>query len=458
MASLFRSAAPKLSTPQPTAAPPATTSDGSPAKGVFDRYLAPSPAGSPSSTPRPPTEKRETQAQKKVRGLVEKFELKAKSLGTTNGTGGIKSSSSSKSLSSEAAGSPSAEEPTVVKKEEDASEVADDKVKSESAEPASAPAPTSSAVASPKPHHKGASTPFIPLATTTSVPSPSASPRPASPLLPPPESDLPVITSLSSQHLEPPSEASPSILSPIGEMANPLAATMYDQIKSVAAVLSGTHEMTPEQAAPRPPRQPSPEPEDEPEPVTKADVKKEEQEVEVPKPKEDDKSTLSTPTTSQSQESVGESTATAPSSSTSEAATPAAVEVKKEETEEPIVKKEENKEETVPVKKEDVEAEDVKPDVSAVKTEEDTTPQAPLKLTHRHTLFFSDTSPNKKASGSSSAAYEHGLQPLFTSGTVQEFCGSWKALRTHLKTTTNGDDGVSRTPEVFRGVWTGQAC
>ena len=450
MASLFRSSAPKLSTPTPAPAPPATTSDGSPAKGVFDRYLAPSPSGSPSTTPRPPTEKRETQAQKKVRGLVERFELKAKSLvGTSPPPNGIKSSSSSKSLSAKAAEdgplSPSGDEPAEVKRAEPTGQPTTGDVKPGAQAAATATTPSTTIPSSTTITTTTSTTPPSPPATrpTIDTSSPSASPRPPSPLLPPPESDQPIITSLTSLHLEPPSEASPSILSPIGETANPFATKMYDQIKSVAAVLAGNQDDDGKAANPRPPRQPSPEPEDER--AVKVEVKEEEHEAEVPKEKEDvTKSAVSTPTTSQSQESASDSTATVPSSSSSEAAGPVATEVKKEEVETSI--KKEDEEET---------AKDVKPEVdsstaattpavkSEVKSEEDGPAQATLPLTHRHTLFFSDTSPNKKASGSSSAAYEHGLQPLFTSGTVNDFCGSWKALRTHLKTTTGNDDGLS---------------
>ncbi|CED84923.1 protein ife-isoform a [Phaffia rhodozyma] len=69
----------------------------------------------------------------------------------------------------------------------------------------------------------------------------------------------------------------------------------------------------------------------------------------------------------------------------------------------------------------------------------------PHPLNSAYCLFFQDTSPTKKASSTAEDthnAYSHGQKLIFTVQTVEEFCSSWNALRSYIRTVVNSNDGL----------------
>lgn len=108
----------------------------------------------------------------------------------------------------------------------------------------------------------------------------------------------------------------------------------------------------------------------------------------------------------------------------------------------------------------DVESQE--PEKAATETEkEPKEPTEPHPLANAWTLFFSNTGITKEPAhsrkssttstpnpnDSTAALYSHGLTPLFTSRTVEELFGSWKALRRGVAVLTGNGGKVEKEGE-----------
>lgn len=450
-----RSPAPKLS--QPTAAPPLASGAISPAKGSFGRYLPPSPIPSPSTTPRN-DKLLQTPASQSVRGLIEQFEVKTKHINNAvspssspsrlravsrgSASASLASSSSSVSsmsatpkLDSSSSASPSVADTPTVAVLDSSDEPAVDSLSLDAGAPSS---PVKSSVSGLLPLPPAITTTITtsaPTDATISVESPASKPAVPSPTseirkaaeagIDLPSTDVVDVSSLAPADLLPPSSTVDDSLATIGE-STPVSAAVSDAgVDEPVAAKEKAVEEEEAKAAPGPaPAKSAPVEEVAPTAAPAAAAP-----TSSPKPNPLEPSPV---TVTASSKPSPKPAAAVPVSSAAAAAAAAGVSREPPPHLAPVASKPSPSLASLPPPP---------PHVNPPIPE-----SGPHPLTHKHTLFFSDTSPTKgkKATSTSASAYSHGLEPLCTVATLEEFGGAWKALRSMLAGVNDGnvDDGL----------------